>query len=809
MGHQQQPEDDDQISVTSSSIPSHVHATSIQHRQQQQKQQQTRGSVLGGVRSYLVLSAVNLPDQIVDIHQWIRNSQRGGINSASNPVVERRVLIVDGAQLSPERPQCYVEATVKGVQISDILQRFIIQPQLNISSNLDSRTPIPDSPYPDLSGSSVLEDLRTVEFHSYFNSNDEDQRGGGPVKLPLSFCLSSGSLQSSAGILIATEMDGHKLDIESGGPFCLVTPGYIAYTPNNYSIHTIRLTNEQLPSTPHQMTMSPLEIPLMSYLVQPSNASTVGAREEVKCYGVAFTGGGKSVRFVEFSVDEGQTWTACFADEEASTQQNGQCYTLKNFQFTLEMRQLPRNSNVIIRATDQNWISQPISAQQLRPDCPYDNSCFKLELKDLPNNKRAFIYPGSANENPQDVESGLSLEPKENDGGAISEAKKALRSHFIEYVLPVKLRGLRPTNGLSEAVSRTVGGYKKRDIGATKSQELGCQVNAVKDLTPQEPKWRKTLSKQVEIELRPVDERKLRPFHSTFIPTKEKPGGKAGNTVKSYSREEVMQHNTPEDCWIIIREHVYDITRLVKQHPIGSELFAAYAGTECSYAFEACHESHIVSEMLDEYYLGKLQTFVNKAMASNLVVPSWGSLTLIEKRQLTHDVYEFTLRSKTAMAKVPLGAHFYLTLNNNNSNNKGKSKQAAKVTRPYNLIGGSGVSAMMGLIDRFLPMGNEIILVCCNRTEDDIIYRSQLNEYAKEFPNLSLHHAIEVVPVTAQYRWNYFSGLLQEKHMNKVLKGGSKKDDYVFLCGRWTWLIQLREMLINTYGYNERQFINF
>ena len=132
--------------------------------------------------------------------------------------------------------------------------------------------------------------------------------------------------------------------------------------------------------------------------------------------------------------------------------------------------------------------------------------------------------------------------------------------------MPIKMRGLRPTNGLNEAVNRTVGGYKRRDLGATKSQELGCQINVTKDLSRNEP-WRKALEKHVEIELRPVDDRKLRPFHSQFIPLKEKPGAKS--VVKTYSRDEVKLHNTPEDCWIIIREHVYDVTKYVAQHPIG------------------------------------------------------------------------------------------------------------------------------------------------------------------------------------------------------------------------------------------------
>ena len=81
------------------------------------------------------------------------------------------------------------------------------------------------------------------------------------------------------------------------------------------------------------------------------------------------------------------------------------------------------------------------------------------------------------------------------------------------------------------------------------------------------------------------------------------------------------------------------------------------------------------------------------------------------------------------------------------------------------IVGGSGVTPMMSLIEKFLPMGNEISLICCNRTEDDIIYRTKLNEYSKKYSNFTLHHVIEWVPVTALYRYPklrscyYVSGL--------------------------------------------------
>ena len=113
----------------------------------------------------------------------------------------------------------------------------------------------------------------------------------------------------------------------------------------------------------------------------------------------------------------------------------------------------------------------------------------------------------------------------------------------------------------------------------------------------------------------------------------------------------------------------------IRYQNLGAELFMAYAGAECSYAFEATHEARITM-MLEDYYVGKLQVFVNKALVANLVLPQWSAVTLVGKVQLTPDTYEFTFRSKSAHARVPLGCHFFLYLS---------ERGGEKACRPYNL----------------------------------------------------------------------------------------------------------------------------
>jgi len=41
--------------------------------------------------------------------------------------------------------------------------------------------------------------------------------------------------------------------------------------------------------------------------------------------------------------------------------------------------------------------------------------------------------------------------------------------------------------------------------------------------------------------------------------------------VPMLSYTDVQQHNTPEDCWIIVHQKVYDVSAFLADHPGGSK----------------------------------------------------------------------------------------------------------------------------------------------------------------------------------------------------------------------------------------------
>lgn len=59
-----------------------------------------------------------------------------------------------------------------------------------------------------------------------------------------------------------------------------------------------------------------------------------------------------------------------------------------------------------------------------------------------------------------------------------------------------------------------------------------------------------------------------------------------------YSLADVARHCTPADCWIIIRDKVYDVTSWVPKHP-GGALIYINAGKDCTQLFDSYHPLYV------------------------------------------------------------------------------------------------------------------------------------------------------------------------------------------------------------------------
>ena len=83
---------------------------------------------------------------------------------------------------------------------------------------------------------------------------------------------------------------------------------------------------------------------------------------------------------------------------------------------------------------------------------------------------------------------------------------------------------------------------------------------------------------------------------------------------QEFSLDEVAKHSTHDDCWIIVRDKVYDVTSFVKRHPGGSLIYSG-AGGDNTIQFESYHPAY-VSKLLPKYFIGHVKV-VDKPNSNN------------------------------------------------------------------------------------------------------------------------------------------------------------------------------------------------
>jgi len=100
---------------------------------------------------------------------------------------------------------------------------------------------------------------------------------------------------------------------------------------------------------------------------------------------------------------------------------------------------------------------------------------------------------------------------------------------------------------------------------------------------------------------------------------------KLKSALSSFTRKEVSTHNTEDDCWIIILNKVYDVTKWLPKHPGGANLILNLAGRDCTEEFRVFHLNPSFTR-LKPYLLGdvvsdeiKEQSELSKDVANLLV----------------------------------------------------------------------------------------------------------------------------------------------------------------------------------------------
>ncbi|KAG5889923.1 hypothetical protein JTB14_010073 [Gonioctena quinquepunctata] len=75
---------------------------------------------------------------------------------------------------------------------------------------------------------------------------------------------------------------------------------------------------------------------------------------------------------------------------------------------------------------------------------------------------------------------------------------------------------------------------------------------------------------------------------------------------KIISLEELSFHDHAKDCWIVIKDKVYNVTDFLNEHPAGSDILLEYAGRDGTIAFRASGHSSLALGALDTFLIGQL-----------------------------------------------------------------------------------------------------------------------------------------------------------------------------------------------------------
>lgn len=92
--------------------------------------------------------------------------------------------------------------------------------------------------------------------------------------------------------------------------------------------------------------------------------------------------------------------------------------------------------------------------------------------------------------------------------------------------------------------------------------------------------------------------------------------------------EEVAEHNTASDLWIVYNGRVYDVSPYIDEHPGGEEVVVDVAGTDATEAFEDIGHSDDAHEILKGLLVGKVEGGVVKDAKTASAVAEEGGLSM-------------------------------------------------------------------------------------------------------------------------------------------------------------------------------------
>jgi cytochrome b involved in lipid metabolism len=89
--------------------------------------------------------------------------------------------------------------------------------------------------------------------------------------------------------------------------------------------------------------------------------------------------------------------------------------------------------------------------------------------------------------------------------------------------------------------------------------------------------------------------------------------GNGGTNVQTYSPSQIAEHDSSDDCWIVVQDKVYDVTAFINSHP-GGEAILQGCGTDATELYatrpmgSGTPHSNRANNLLQAYLIGELDT---------------------------------------------------------------------------------------------------------------------------------------------------------------------------------------------------------
>ena len=120
--------------------------------------------------------------------------------------------------------------------------------------------------------------------------------------------------------------------------------------------------------------------------------------------------------------------------------------------------------------------------------------------------------------------------------------------------------------------------------------------------------------------------------------------------LSTYTRAEVAQHKTKDDCWFVYKNEVYDVTKFIPLHPAGPNYLLDYAGLDTSVSFDQAGHSENAYDLLKKFKIGNVpkDEFVDPSeMKATDLEPKWDQEAVLTKKvEVSKDSAIFTYKFK-------------------------------------------------------------------------------------------------------------------------------------------------------------------